>query len=381
MKKLFRFKILIGMFLSLCIPHIAFSQGGAGLTNSGMTQRQEMEAARNQAGNGFDYGGKSGSALQQLENISGRTITGNHSTVTPASRATPVNVVRTLSTQAIFENALKRELASGIANAFIGMLFNSGSSSQNNQKALEAQRQQAAILAQRAEAERRYNDSISQVKYEKMMQSYKLLNDPNGLQIKTLSSGNLQFKSLDGPPAPMSQAEKERQNLLKRGISVTMDPNSWTQMSPNSYKIEETANVQEEVADKYLNDAINKIETFQGGRIAALAGRYMLNIKKETMSYLKDASSAAISGNIARMEETGNVDLRAKISSNALYTSGVQTAKANFEQGKDFVTGKIDEAKDAANFAIMESKGAAFLEKNNIYSHVSDEWKVNLRKY
>jgi hypothetical protein len=375
MKKHLKLQILMSLFLSLFIPGVTFSQ--AGLTNSGLTQQQEIMRA--QAGNGFDTGGKSGSALGQLENMSGGKVstgTNNHQTVVPANTA--VEVVKTISTQAMFQNALKMQLASGIASAFIGMLFsNSSNNTQANQAALEAQRQQAVLAVQRAEALRRYNDSIAQARYEKMMQSYKLLNDPNGITIKTLSAGNLQFKSLDDLSAPMTMAEKERQNLIKRGISVTWDCNSWAQVPPNSNRIEETPVAPESEPDKYLTSAIDKIETFQGGRIAALAGRYMLNIKKETMSYLKDASDAALSGNIARMDEVGNVDLRAKISSNALYATGVQTASAYVEQGKGFISGELQEA----NFAVMKSGGMELLKNYNIYSHVSDDWKLGLRKY
>lgn len=372
------FEILIGLFLSLFIPGIAFSQ--AGLTNSGMTQQQEMQYLKSQSGYGFDTGSKSSSALGQLENIAGQKVSsGNndHHTVTPAQR--PTNVANTVSQAVLFQNAVKMQLASGLASAFIGMLF---SSNQKSPQQIEAERRAAAIAAARAEAERRYRDSIAQAKYEKMMESYKLLST-NMIKMKALASdaiGGIEFKPLDMKPAPMSREEIERQNLLRRGLKISWDNNAWAQVPANSYKMEETP-VAESGPDQYLEQAINKIETFQGGRVAALAGRYVLNIKKETMSYLKDASDAAISGNIARMDEVGNVDLRARISSNALRTTGVQTAKAYAEQGKEFISGKINDAKDAANFALMEPKAMEVLKNNNIYSHVSDDWKVGLRKY
>jgi len=373
MKKFLKLQILLGLLLNLFIPDIAFSQdyqGGAGLTNG-----DPYVPVKVNSGIGFDTGVKGGSALEQLENMTGtkvNTSSSNTQTVAPA--------VKTISSAAAFQHDMNMMVAASITSAFLNFIFSDNSKS--NQQAIEAQRQQAAILAARAAAEKRYNDSIAQVKYEKMMQSYKLLNNPNGLQIKTLSSGNLAFKSLDNNSAPMTMAEKERLNLIKRGINVNWDYNSWAQIPSNTYKMEETPGLQElSGADKYLNDAINKIETFQGGRIAALAGRYMLNIKQETMSYLKDASDAALSGNIARMNEVGNVDLRAKISSNALYKTGKQTANAYYEQGKDYVSGAINDAKDEANFALMKSGGMELLKNKNIYSHVSDEWKVGLKKY
>ena len=368
MKKRFKLWIFWGLLTGLLVPYIAYSQ--AGLTNSGMTQQQEMDKLRQQSGYGFDHGGKGGSALEQLENMTGKKVT---SSTANSRTVAPVKVVNTISQAALFQNAMKMQLASGIASALIGMIFSDNSKS--NEQAAEAKRQQAILLAQRAAEEKRIADLIAQEKFEKMMKDYKLLNDPNGLKIKTLSTGNIQFKPLDYQSAPMTMAEKERQNLIRRGISVTWDSNSWAQVPSNSYKMEETNTEEENGPDKYLEAAINKIETFPGGRFAALSGRYMLNIKKETMSYLKVAADAAISGNTAIMQEVGNVDLRAKLSSNALYTTGKQTAIAYGEQAKDFVSGKLTDT----NFAVMKTGGMELLKNNNIYSPVSDGWKVNLK--
>jgi hypothetical protein len=209
------------------------------------------------------------------------------------------------------------------------------------------------------------------------MQSYKLLNDPNAIQFKTLSTTSVQFKTLDDPGASMTMEDKERQNIKSHGINITWDYTSWAGMSPNSNRIEETPVTQEEgEADKYLEAAINKIETFEGGRVAALAGRFMVNIKKGTMSYIKDASDAAITGDITKMEETGQFDLR-KLTSNAIYKTGSETGNSYFEQGKDIISDKLQDA----NFSLMESGGKAVLQNYNIFSHVSDDWKVPLRSY
>jgi len=154
MKKLFGLRIFLGLILSLFIPEIAFSQ--AGLSNPGTTQEQE----RSQSGNGFDTGTKSGSALQQLENISGGKVTGtntDHNIVTPPQRTKTSNAAKTISSAALFQNTMKMQLASGIASAFFGMLFSDNS---NNQQVAEAQRQQAVELAERAAEEKRIADLI-----------------------------------------------------------------------------------------------------------------------------------------------------------------------------------------------------------------------------
>jgi hypothetical protein len=370
MKKVVNLHFLWGLFLSLFLQVTAFPQ--AGLTTSDKIQAQE----RSDAGNGFDYGGKSGSALQQLEDMTGRQIsTSNNSDQQYSRQVAPANKTSHISSNAAFQNSIKMQLASGIANAFFSLIFSDDSKS--DQKAAEEQMQQAAILAQRAAKEKRYNDSIGQVKYEKMMRSYKLLNDPNSIQFKGLSTAGTHFKSLDDPGAPMTMEDKERQNLKKQGISITWDNTAWAQISPNNDRIEETSGSQEKSeSDKFLDAEISKIESFEGGRIAALAGRFMINIKNETMSYLKDASDAAVSGNITRMEETGQFDLR-KLTSNAIFETAKETANSYIEQGKDFISDELKEN----NFAIMKSGGQALLQNYNIFAHVSDDWKVPLRKY
>jgi len=250
------------------------------------------------------------------------------------------------------ENSVKMQLASSLAGAFFGILFNENSKS--NQQAIEQQQQQqqAVMLAQRAAEEKRINDSIVQIKFEKMMQSYKRLNDANNIQYKSITTSSLQFKSLDSGGAAMTMEEKERQNFKKRGIGITWDYTAWAQVPANSYKMEEPPYVPETSgADKYLYDAINKIETFEGGRVAAMAGRYMVGIKNNTMSYLKDVSEAAVSGDMMKMKEVGEMDLR-KLSSNALYETGVKTIKANYENMKD----KLTEGVKSKNFEIINAK-------------------------
>jgi hypothetical protein len=273
------------------------------------------------------------------------------------------------------EQSIKMQLVSGVVSAFLNLIFNNNS--QNNQQAIKQQQQQAAMLAQRAEEEKRYNDSIAQIKYEKMMQSYKRLNNSNDIQLKTLATSNIQFKSLDSGGTPMTVEERERQNLKNRGIGITWDYNAWAQVPPNSYKMEETSYVPEENGpDKYLDDAINKIETFEGGRVAALAGRYMVGIKNGVMSYLKEATDAVASGNTTRMQETGQFDLR-KLSSNAIYEGGVKFVKANYENVKD----KVIDAFKEKNFEVMRAGAKMLLPNYKIFGQMPEEWKVPLKKY
>lgn len=94
------------------------------------------------------------------------------------------------------------------------------------------------------------------------------------------------------------------------------------------------------------------------------------------MSYVKDASDAVISGNVARMEESGNFELK-KLAFNAMRKTGKETTLAFLGSEKDDF---VDNVKDK-NFEIIQGFGVKMLDKYNIYGHVSDAWKVPLRKY
>ncbi|MBN2638982.1 MAG: hypothetical protein JXR65_07835 [Bacteroidales bacterium] len=294
------------------------------------------------------------SAIGQLEKLTGQKISKSGSSAKMNSLS--------------YKNAMKIQLATGIASAFLSFIFSDNT--KNNQAAI----QQAALLAKKAAAEKHFKDSVAQVKYEQMMQSYKKLDDGNTVHFKTLSSTGSMFKTLS-QSAPMTQAEIERQKIMKQGINITWDYNSWSVMQQN--KISDIPpTFQQEIADQYMDQAINKIETFQGGKIAALSGRFMMNIKKESMSYMKDAADAVTSGDVYKMEELGQIDLR-KMSSNAIINTAKQTADAYFEQGKGYLTGMVKDK----NFGLLTSGSKTALKNYGIYSKAADDWKVSIKKY
>lgn len=287
------------------------------------------------------------SAIHQLEQITGQKITQSASG----------------NSNLYFQNAVKMQLVSGIASALLNAVFS------DNTKDNQAAIQQAALLAKQAAAEKHYQDSISQAKYEKMMKSYKLLDNPDAVHFKTLSANTTLFKSLS-ESAPLTQAERETQNIVKKGVSVTWNYNSWANIQQNDNTIEDaSANPQEDAADRYMGEAIDKIGTFQGGKIAALAGRYMMNIKGESMSYLKDATNAITSGDMSRMQDLGQMDLH-KMSTNALINAGKQTLKASYNNVKGEV---MDMAKEK-NFAMVESGGKTLLKNYGKYARAADDW-------
>lgn len=383
MKTRFNLRLSTLGLLILCLScfNAAFSQVG-------ITWGQPIEQVKVNSGIGFDTGVPGGSALQQLENMAGVKVDLSKSNSNYQSGQLLKSVVPPLS----FDQQIKGMVVTTIFSSLLEGLFSSNNNT-NAQNQLEAQK--AAELAQKqAEEAKRKADSIAQVNYDKMMQNYKTLGDSNSLQIKPISDTNMSLKTLDDPSnntnnqtytnffgsnssAPLTQDEMEWQNIKNQGISTTWDPNAWSTPTPSNQILDEPPTPEESQADKFLTEAINKIETMLGGRVAAVAGRFMVNIKNGTLDYLTDATNAITSGNMAKMDELGYMDMTQKIVTNAIYNTSIQTAKAYYEQVKDFATDQIKEK----NFEILREGGLTLLDKYKIYGHTSDEWKVQLKKY
>jgi hypothetical protein len=68
----------------------------------------------------------------------------------------------------------------------------------NGQEALAAQQKAAALAAQQAAALQRAKEAAFQAEHDKMMKSFKQLDDAQGMAFKGLSDSNLDFKTLDG---------------------------------------------------------------------------------------------------------------------------------------------------------------------------------------
>lgn len=362
MKKILKTRFIGMLLINLFLLNPLFSQ--VGITNSGMTQEQE----RNQASKGFDYGNKSGSALKQLEQMTGQKVSTYNSNTQQYSQqrvSTP-----TLS----FEQQMNIMVTGMIAQSIITSIFSANNTAP---KVQVAKSNPATLMGNTSAENQKIQNTLLFSKHQKMMELYKLLYDEKNMEYKSVVNLSMGLKSY------LTQEDMERQNLINKGISVTWDYNSWAQIAPNNNKIVEQSTPYEKTnADNYLDEAINKIETLPNGvgRVAAVAGRFVVNIKDESMSYLKDASNAIVSGDISKMNELGQYELR-KITNNALKNTGKQTLNAYVEQGKDALKGFVDEKLKETNFALMESGGLKLLEKYKIYAPVYDAWKVPLRKY
>jgi hypothetical protein len=103
-----------------------------------------------------------------------------------------------------------------------------------------------------------------------------------------------------------------------------------------------------------------------GGRLAAIGGRYIINVKDGVMNYLDDAAYAVTSGNSYVMQETGEFDVK-KITTNAILKTTTQTAKAYSQSAMDAVKDK--------GIGILKQGSVNKLEEYKYFDNLSKAWK------
>src|SRR5664279_816729 len=74
----------------------------------------------------------------------------------------------------------------------------------------DAKKKEADLAAQQAAEQQKINQQIAQEEYNKMMKSYKLLDDSHEMSIKTLNSTSMEFKTLDGNDETLSSGARKQ---------------------------------------------------------------------------------------------------------------------------------------------------------------------------
>jgi hypothetical protein len=134
----------------------------------------------------------------------------------PVYGQSAIGQLETMSGQKINRTSASSISSANINNMVIGAIFQriltskSSANSENNQKELEAQQRATELAAQQAAEQQRINEAIAKAEYDKMMQSYKLLDDSQNLKIKTLDSTNLDFKTLDGDAETLAAKSRKQ---------------------------------------------------------------------------------------------------------------------------------------------------------------------------
>lgn len=239
MKKLSNNWIFLGLFLSVLFINRTSSQ--VGITNSGMTQEQE----RNQAGKGFDYGSKSGSALQQLENMTGQKVTTSNSGNQQYQQTSRTTVAKpTLS----FDQQMNVMVTGMIAQSIISSIFSSNNSAPKVQVATS---QSKTLMTNTYGENQKIQNALILSKHKKMMDLYKLLKDENSMQYKSISDLSMNLKPY------LTQEEIERQKIINKGMSVTWDYNNPKLIALEKQLIKERI----EKPNKWANGIYNSLKT------------------------------------------------------------------------------------------------------------------------
>ena len=322
----------IYLFIALAlIPCITIAQ-------IGMTQGEKIEPYRAQSGAGFDQGTNSKSAKEQLEEISGQKISTSNARYNQPQQSQP----KKQAPPAFNANTyFKQELTKGLVQGLINFLFTDNSKA-DEQKKIQQQREAAIAAAKAAAAAaeaRRIKDSIDQARFNKMMQSYKLLDAPSSIGIKKLTDNNgLKIKNINDITlktiplmggAPLSELDRFYQKH-----KIKYDFTAMNSVGPERLLKDDSNTPEEDVNEQFLEAWFEKIESFQGGKLAVFTGKVMLNISKQTFSYLKDASNAIVKGDVEQMQELAQKG-PATIVKNALIDYGVDEIKSKVT---DYVT-------------------------------------------
>ncbi len=126
---------------------------------------------------------------------------------------------------------LSNMIAGAIFQNVLTSIFSNNTA--NNQKELDAKQKAAALAAQqaaqKAAEQQRMNEAIAQAEYEKMMKSYKLLEDSRDMNIKTLDNSNMEFKTLDGDAETLSNNSRNQfENTTISPVSAQSNPGNPT---------------------------------------------------------------------------------------------------------------------------------------------------------
>jgi hypothetical protein len=233
----------------------------------------------------------------------------------------------------------------------------------------EAEAKKAAAVKEANEAKQR-EALLKKERHEREMRTFKPLDDdPGVVRLDNQSQSGMTLKPLPSTNAPMTREERERQNLLKHGAGVTWNYDEFSAVSSDSRIPEPAPAADLTENEKLINDVIGMVES-NGGRLAAITARYMINVKDGVMNYLDDATYAVTTGNSYVMQETGEFDVK-KITTNALYKTASQTARAYYENARDAVESGLQDA----SIGIMKNTAINKLEEYKNFDNLSRAWK------
>lgn len=229
MKTLFYNRLLLVIITSVVMSNVSYAQIGL-----------HYETMKSNAGVGFDTS-KGTSAKTQLENITGQKI----STSTTKNQYYNQPQKSVVKTPTLSYNQQTQVMVAGMLfQALLGNLF------ATNQADAEAQKQAAAIAAQKAAEQKKAEEELAQAKHDKMLESYKTLEGSQGLELKTLGNTDLGFKTLDNN----NSNQQVHKNIFGSNNSV-LENQTWVETQKQLF------NERIENPNKWANGIYNSLKT------------------------------------------------------------------------------------------------------------------------
>ncbi|HEY3389683.1 MAG TPA: hypothetical protein VGK38_08945 [Prolixibacteraceae bacterium] len=133
--------------------------------------------------------------------ISSQTVY-SQSAIGQLERMTGTKIVRGTVGSPLSSGSLNNMVAGALIQGVLSSLFSSKPA--DNQKAIEAKQQADEQAAQQAAEQQRIKEANDQAEYDKMMGSYKGLEDAQNLKLKTLDNTNPDFNNLNGDAEKLS---------------------------------------------------------------------------------------------------------------------------------------------------------------------------------
>lgn len=234
----------------------------------------------------------------------------------------------------------------------------------------------AEVEAKQADARKKaletkqLEENMRSERHAREMKTFKPLEeDQNSTRSGTQPGSGLSMKPLPVNGAPMTMEERERQNILKQNVGVTWNYDEFSSVSADNRIIEPDPAPAITEEEKLVNDVIDEVES-HGGRMAAITGRFILNVKDGVMSYLNDAAYAVTSGNTVIMQETGEFEVK-KVITNALYKTATQTAEKYAENVMEAVKSEAT----GGGIGILKNVAINRAEKYRYFDDLSKAWK------
>lgn len=233
----------------------------------------------------------------------------------------------------------------------------------------ETEAKKEAAVKESRDAKQR-EDILKKERHDREMKTFKPLDDdPNAVPFVTPAQSGLTLKPLPSGNAPMTMEERERQNILKQGAKVTWNYDEFSAVPPDGQIPEPIPETGLSEDEKLITDVIGMVES-NGGRMAAIAGRYIINVRDGVFNYLDDAAYAVTSGNSYLMQEAGDFDVK-KITTNALYKTADQTVRAYYENTIDAVKNRLTDG----GIGILKRGSINKLEEYKYFDDLSKAWK------